>query len=163
MKVNAVIATVCAIVVIGTAAYARQPVPYLPVPHDAAVILNTGSTNGPGYRIVLQRSGNAEYVHGPTRANVTIDAAIASRFFTDATHAMPLGRLRVLMCMKSASFGSQTFVWWRGQRTLDISCPGDDYASRLYADVGAIVAAIGMPRVVPGASLQNSRVTARAL
>lgn len=163
MKVSAVITAACAVVALGTVAYARQPVPYLPVPRDAAVILNTGSTNGPGYRIVLQRSGDAEYVHGPQRAHVTIAAALASRFFTDATHAMPLGRLRVLMCMKSASFGSQTFVWWRGQRTSDISCPGDDYASRLYADVGAIVAAIGMPRVVPGAAVQNTRVTARAL
>lgn len=163
MKVSAVVTTMCAVVALGAVAYARQPVPYLPVPRDAAVILNTGSTNGPGYRIVLQRSGNAEYVHGPKRANVTIDGALASRFFTDATHAMPLSRLRVLMCMKSASFGSQTFVWWRGQRTSDISCPGDDDASRLYADVGAIVASIGMPRVAPGASLQDTRVPALAL
>jgi len=152
MKTSAVIAAACAVVAAAAVARAHQPVPYLPVPHDAAVILNTGSTNGLGYRIVLQRSGNAEFVHGSTRAKVAVDAALASRFFNDATHAMPLSRVRILMCMKSASFGSMTFVWWRGQRTSDISCPGDASASRLYADVGALVSAIGMRTITPGTS-----------
>jgi hypothetical protein len=111
---------------------AAPTVPYLPVPHGAAVILNTGSTNTVGYRIVVQRSGAAEYVNGPKRATAMLPASLAAQFFTDVQAAMPLSSRGASDCMKSASFGSSQFVWWRGSRSGDLTCGG---ASAVSNDV----------------------------
>jgi len=142
-----------AMIAAATAASAAAPVPYLPVPRGAAVILNPGSTNGSGYRIVLQRSGSAEYVWGSRRATATIDTTLASKFFEDATRGMPLSRLQVIACMKSASFGTMTFVWWRGSRSRDLSCPGEPNAQHLYDDALAVAKALeiggGQPVYLP--------------
>jgi len=138
-----------ALIAAASAASAAAPVPYLPVPKDAAVILNTGSTNAAGYRIVLQRSGDAEYVWGARRATATVDKAIATKFFADAAHGMPLSKLLVAPCMKSASFGTSTFVWWRGQRSPDLSCPTDWRSSHLHDDALAVAKALGIDRLQP--------------
>lgn len=142
-----------AMIAAASAASAAAPVPYLPVPRGAAVILNTGSTNASGYRIVLQRSGSAEYVWGSQRATASIDPELASSFFEDATRGMPLSQIHVVMCMKSASFGTMTFVWWRGSRSRDISCPGDANAQHLYDDTLAVAKALkiggGQPVYLP--------------
>jgi hypothetical protein len=122
-------------------AMAAQPVPYLPVPKGAAVILNTGSTNALGYRIVVQRSGDAEFVTGDTRALGHVSATVAATFFDDLTKGMPLSALHIAPCMKSASFGFSLFIWWRGQRSPDITCPG---APALNNDVNAIAGALGI-------------------
>jgi hypothetical protein len=138
---------IAAAVIIVLAATAKalattQPVPHLPVPKDAAVILNTGSTNTTGYRIVVESSGRAQYVQGSTRGTARISSTIAATFFADLEKAMPLSHLRVEPCMKSASFGSMTFVWWHGQRSPDISCPGDGAAAALFEDAGTIAGAL---------------------
>jgi hypothetical protein len=142
-----------AMIAAASAASAATPVPYLPVPKGAAVILNTGSTNAAGYRIVLQRSGSTEYIWGAQRATANIDPSIAAKFFSDATRGMPLAQLHVVMCMKSASFGSMTFVWWRGSRSRDLSCPGEANAQHLYDDALAVANALkiggGQPVYLP--------------
>lgn len=160
-------------------ALGAAPVAYLPIPKGAAVILNTGSTNSAGYRIVVQANGSAEYVQGSTRAVAHVAQAVVSKFFVDLQAAMPLSRVHVVPCMKSVSFGSMTFLWWRGQRTQDISCPGGAMSSRLYDDAGAIAAALHLgpghqvnmlpneprlpiPATSPGASPLTLRLTARA-
>lgn len=164
-------------------AVAAQPVPYLPVPKNAAVILNSGSTNTEGYRIVLTSSGQAEYVEGSTRSKVSVPSALTDKFFADLQRAMPLSHLRILACMKSASFGTETYVWWRGQRSPDISCPGDQTAMALNGDVTSITGALHvsnaagghtipmlpneprwpMPVSSPSPSPMSVRYTARAL
>ena|SRR5215472_14281551 len=150
---KAAILSTLVMIAVTTVASAAAPVRYLPVPKGAAVILNTGSTNAAGYRIVLQRSGSAEYIWGAQRATSSIDPKLASKFFEDATSGMPLSQLRVVMCMKSASFGTMTFVWWRGSRSRDLSCPGDASAQHLYADALAVASALeiggGKPVYLP--------------
>lgn len=142
-----------AMIAAASVALAAAPVPYLPVPRGAAVILNTGSTNAAGYRIVLQRSGSAEYTWGAERKTASVDPELASKFFEDAMRGMPLSQLRIVMCMKSASFGTMTFVWWRGSRSRDLSCPGDANAQRLYDDALAVAKALkiggGQPVYLP--------------
>src|SRR5579864_500568 len=123
-------------------AAAAPAVPYLPVPKDAAVILNTGSTNTTGYRIVVQQSGKAEFVDGSTRATGQIPLPLAAKFFRDLSDAMPLSTLPREQCMKSASFGTSLFVWWRGQRSPDLSCPGDAKAQALGSDAAAVAQAL---------------------
>jgi hypothetical protein len=139
--------------VTATAAAAAGSVPYLPVPKDAAVILNTGSTNAQGYRIVITRTGSAEYVWGSRRTTVQIDRALAAKFFADAQRGMPLSELQAAPCMKSASFGATTFVWWRGQRSPDLSCPESDVALSIFRDALDVARALkigtGSPVYVP--------------
>lgn len=120
-------------------------IPHLPIPKDGAVILNTGSTNVPGYRIVIQRSGKAQYVHNGNRSEGSIPSDLAAKFFTNLQAAMPLSKLPTEQCMKSVSFGSSTFLWWRGQRSQDVSCPGDDRARALYEDAQRIADALKIP------------------
>ena len=129
---------------------AAQSVPYLPVPKGAAVILNTGSTNATGYRIVVDATGNAEYVQGAARSTARIPETIAAKFFADLRAAMPLSRVHALPCMKSASFGTSTFAWWRGQRSPDLSCPGDPTSQALNDDAGAVAKALHLSAVAAG-------------
>lgn len=126
------------------ATFAAAPVPYLPVPRGAAVILNTGSTNAPGYRVVVRRSGEAEYVRGDRRSTGGVSPALADRFFTDLAASMPLSKLPGQLCAKSASFGTSLFVWWRGQRSPDLSCPGDDRGRAVAADADEIANALNL-------------------
>lgn len=113
--------------------------PYLPVPSGAAVIMNTGSTNTPGYRIVVQPDGSAEYVADTGRATASISQALAQQFFADLKAAGPLGDLESMPCMKSVSFGTSLFVWWKeGGRSPDLSCPAGPHGGVLAADAAKI-------------------------
>jgi hypothetical protein len=121
-------------------ALAATPVPYLPVPKGAAVILNTGSTNALGYRIVIQQSGAAEYINGDKRAMATVPAATTTKFFTDLQAAMPLKVHPMIHCMKSVSFGTSLFVWWKGARSYDLTCG----TNVLTGDAYAVAQALGL-------------------
>ena len=173
------VSTVALLLAAVCAAAAAAPVPYLPVPKGAAVILNTGSTNTVGYRIVVQESGKAWFVHGATRAGGIVPEKINGKLFADLRAAMPLSQLPVVPCMKSASFGTMTFVWWRGERSHDISCPGSAKASALQDDAVAVAASLHIsaaspimhmprpgsataaPSAPPNASPMSVRLTAR--
>jgi len=120
------------------AALAATPVPYLPVPKGAAVILNTGSTNALGYRIVIQQSGAAEYIHGDKRATATVPNAVTTKFFTDLQAAMPLKVHPMIHCMKSVSFGTSLFVWWKGARSYDLTCGTNVLTDDAYAVAQAL-------------------------
>ncbi|MBC5805308.1 MAG: hypothetical protein DLM53_02570 [Candidatus Eremiobacter antarcticus] len=135
-------------------------VPYLPVPKGAAVILNTGSTNTAGYRIVVRPTGESEYamrsgsLSGRGRQIGAVSQAQAQRFFRDLAAAAPLQNLRSVPCMKSASFGSSLFVWWNHERSPDLSCARGTAALALAGDAAEIatalnVAAFGKPLVRP--------------
>jgi hypothetical protein len=123
-------------------AFGKGTVPYLPVPKGAAVIYNTGSTNSLGYRIVVTSSGSAEYVAGGARIKGHVNPAIAKKFFADLAKGLPLFELPIEKCMKSASFGTSTFVWWRGQRSGDVECAGDQHGNDLARDAFAIATAL---------------------
>jgi hypothetical protein len=142
-----------------TLVLAAQPVvPYLPVPKGAAVILNTGSTNTSGYRIVVQRSGAAEFIDAKRRATGRIPAALAAKFFGELESAMPLSKIPIYPCMKSASFGTALFIWWRGERSPDLTCPANAKDAILGTDAGAIADALGVstiPRGRPIPMMQN--------
>lgn len=149
MSVRTILAAVVAlgipVVAIATVASASAPVAYVPVPRGGAVILDTGSTNAVGYRISVARNGEVWYVSGdgaPRPGHV--DASLADAFFADLRTAMPLSRLPLPHCMKSVSFGTSTFVWWHGQRSPDISCPGDAKSDTLYAEAEKIAAALNL-------------------
>src|SRR5580704_18015021 len=116
----------CPVRALPALALAAQPVvPYLPVPKGAAVILNTGSTNTGGYRIVIQRSGDAEFIDAKRRATGQVPSSLAAKFFGELEAAMPLSKIQIYPCMKSASFGTCVFIWWRHERSPDLTCPAN--------------------------------------
>ena len=125
-----------------------------------AEIVNSGSTNRAGYRIIIRESGWARYVPGkPRYANgpqggetdaekeADISGTLTRKFFKDVDRASPLSQLPVVRCLKSASFGTTTSVISAGQRSPDVSCPDEDpRMEELYKDAEAIREAVRSAR-----------------
>jgi hypothetical protein len=119
-----------------------------PVPAGSAAIVNSGSTNAPGYRIVVSPDGTATVLEGTSAKRLQLPPQTARTFFHDVSNATPLRALHVDGCMKSASFGTSTRIEWRGQSTPDLSCPSTNPAVlRLSHDVEAIDALVWSRRL----------------
>jgi hypothetical protein len=100
---------------------------------EPATIVDSGSTNKPGFRIAIDRSGNATYTPAKGKGtNQRIDKKLAQRFYKDLDQAKPLSGLKGPMCMKSASFGSTLKVEIGTDQTPDLSC-GDGGDAKLKA------------------------------
>jgi hypothetical protein len=116
-------------------AVTEQPSPS-GVPSDAAIIVNTGSTNTRGYRIIVRPNGQATVqVEGEPPRHETVEAATSTALFKDLAAAAPLDKLPSEPCMKSASFGSTTYVQFNGKRSPDLSCPMEGIGNKLADDV----------------------------
>jgi hypothetical protein len=122
------------------AACAGTPAPgSAAVPKDAAVIVNSGSTNTLPYRIVLSPDRHAIVTIGDEkRPQATLSQKAAQAFFKDLQAAMPLSKLPHQPCMKSASFGSTTYIEYKGERSPDLSCGAEGAGAKLAADVQRI-------------------------
>ena len=102
----------------------------------AAVIVNSGSTNTAGFRIVVEKSGKATYTatrRGSSKPQTNkLSKSLAKRFFADLQAARPLTQLPSQGCMKSASFGTAMTIELDGDTTPDLNC-GDHGNSRMKA------------------------------
>ena len=121
----------------------------------SAVIVNSGSTNTAGFKIVVPKNGSAEYTSTPrphrapedqadkTPAQRRLDPALVQRFYSDLEAARPFSDLPTPHCMKSASFGSRLTIQLNGEETPDLSCPvgQNSKLSALAQDAKDIVAA----------------------
>jgi hypothetical protein len=118
---------------------------------DAATIIDSGSTNRPGFRIVVDQSGVAEFTATPRRSVAPQETkpfqrmlphASVERFYADLNAAKPFASLPAVHCMKSVSFGSTLVVAFGGGQTPDLSCgDGGNTAMRnLIRDANEIVA-----------------------
>jgi hypothetical protein len=116
-----------------------------------AVILNSGSTNTAGFRLVVEKSGDAEYApmprkYGPQSPAPTeptrrkLPEALVQRFYSDLEAAKPLANLPRERCMKSASFGTTTIIQFGGEETPDLSCPNarNPHTQALMRDIQEI-------------------------
>lgn len=121
--------------------FPRVP-PYLPVPKGSVVIMDTGSTNTAGYRIVVQTNAATEYISASGRNRMDIPKNLAGKMFSHLKAAAPLQNLPYLPCMKSASFGTSLFVWWNHQRSPDLTCVAYSRGKALLADATEIAAAL---------------------
>jgi hypothetical protein len=148
--------TVLALVIAAAAA----PVSAASPSRDAAVIVDSGSTNTSGYRIEVWSDGSASIrlqnragvAQGSARA-FTVARTVAARFFT-GLKAARAANVTGSPCMKSASFGTTTHAIWHGWTSPDLDCPAPNaLLSALVRDVNAIRAASGignLPGVHPG-------------
>jgi hypothetical protein len=119
---------------------------------DAATIMNSGSTNRAGFRIVIDRTGAAELTSMPRRRvvqpdrtrpiEITVPRALTARFYADLKAASPLASLPENHCMKSVSFGSMLIIELSGEQTPDLNCGdgGNIFIGSLIRDVNEIVA-----------------------
>ncbi|MBV8844131.1 MAG: hypothetical protein JO307_15090 [Bryobacterales bacterium] len=114
-----------------------------------AVIVNSGSTNTAGFRIVIGENGDAQYTVMPRRfgppaqsepVRRKLPEALAQRFFSHLDSAKPLANLPHERCAKSASFGTSLTIEFGGERTPDLSCPDpqDPHIQTLMRDAEEI-------------------------
>ena len=119
---------------------------------DIATIVDSGSTNTVGFRIVVQRSGKAEWIttsrrygsqagEGSKTKQQQLSHALIDRLFSDLNAVRPLSSIPKQGCMKSASFGTTRAIEFDGQRTPDLTCGGGGNAKvqALIQDVNEIV------------------------
>ncbi len=118
---------------------------------QTAVIENTGSTNTVGYKITVSLSPGGYHLDaassdGQTRNKDTGDHnAMMQRvrtFFADLDAAMPLNTLPVRHGMRSASFGTKTFITYKGQRSPDLTFASDPRTVALKSDIDGITKAL---------------------
>ncbi len=112
---------------------------------DAIVIVNSGSTNFAGYRIVVDISGRARFKSGRTHGSASLPGAILSKLKFDVVMAQPLSHVRARPdCAKSVSFGSSSTVSLGPERTEDLSCAASPRGAALNADVSAVAGFLGL-------------------
>ena len=132
---------------------------------DGAHIVNGGSTNARGWGIWIRSNGQGGFgVQGDKLKDhpFSVDAATAARFFADVKAARNAGAVGGT-CMKSASFGSRTWVEWHAWQSGDLSCPIVGGAGRaLASDVGAIENAAGVTAVAPSRMIRIPNEPRRA-
>ena len=120
---------------------------------DGATIENSGSTNTAPYTLKVWSNGSAALVPraGASRA-FAVPMNVTARFFRDVQAARS-NPGTAGHCMKSASFGTSTYVLWHGWRSFDLSCLPRGAQFALAADVRAIQSASGVtsnpPRRIP--------------
>jgi hypothetical protein len=124
----------------------------IPDESEVAAIVDSGSTNRPGFRIVVDRSGAAEWISTPRRGRASqvhaepvkraLTPAVLKRFQADLEAAKPMASLPALHCAKSVSFGSTRTVTVGGEQTPDLNCGdgGNTAMHNLIGDVNEIVA-----------------------
>jgi hypothetical protein len=106
----------------------------------AIVIADSGSTNTIGYRISIGADGDTSYVSGAGPGQATLPTDLYARLTSDVAAAGPLSKLPAGSCMKPASFGTAVKISLAGQTSPDLSCAGNDAATKLKDDIDAVVA-----------------------
>ncbi len=119
-------------------------------PAQTVTIVNSGSTNTSGFQIAVEKSGKAQYTERrgvPQKLQKKIPAALARRLYRDVHAARPLQALPVPHCVKSASFGTRTYIDFGAEESPDLSCgdAGDPKLRDLIRDVNQIVALFRRP------------------
>ena len=110
---------------------------------ETVTIENSGSTNTIGYKIVVSSRGSVSYGEAGAKARTqALSKDSTAKLFSDVAAAMPLTALPVRHGMRSASFGTQTCVAYRGQKSPDLTIPAGPRATALYDDILVIEKAL---------------------
>ncbi len=126
---------------------------------DRVILENSGSTNTEGYKIDVvreaDRSVNASYSyrdrvgheHGKIQG-LAVNKPLSARLYQDIETAGPLALLPVSHMVQSVSFGTSTYITYKGQRSPDLSYGSDYRVVALRNDVQAIakLGHLGGPR-----------------
>lgn len=111
-----------------------------PLDETHALIVNSGSTNFPGFSLNLAEDGEAKLKQGNSTFQRYLPQNLTTRLFADLRAAGELDALPRSRCMKSASFGTTTRVFYRGKTSPDVSCPSPNpLLRRLATDVMSLL------------------------
>ncbi len=121
---------------------------------QTAEINNSGSTNTFGYDIGVSSDGSSAYSAGSAllskrhfNSTKAIPAAQIKKLFADLNAAMPLTDLPVRHGMRSASFGTQTYITYKGQKSPDLTFASDPRTAALKTDIDSITKALHVGNV----------------
>jgi hypothetical protein len=115
--------------------------------NDDVVVKDTGSSNFSGYQMVIGPSGEVNVmVYGKDSRHLVYDNGrynvppeSVKKLINDLDAVMPLSGLGSIGCAKSASFGTRTYVTYKGQTSPDIQCmKSEDFIKDIYIIKGAI-------------------------
>jgi hypothetical protein len=125
---------------------------------QSVIIVNSGSTNTPGFEIAVDPSGASQYTAHSLRRTIErgeppksmhkdLPKALAKALYDDIKAAGTLSSLPPQRCMKSASFGTRLTVQNGNDISPDLSCGdgGDAKMRALIRDTNAIVQKFGSP------------------
>lgn len=116
---------------------------------DAGTILNSGSTNSAPFQLVARADGTATFtIEGRPPEKRTLPVASVREFLLDLKASIPFEASKG-GCMKSASFGSSTYVIYHGHRSPDISCGNTLRERTLMTDVNRIALEAKIPTLIP--------------
>jgi hypothetical protein len=142
----AIAALAAAVVALPALASARQL--------DGATIVNSGSTNSAGFRLDVRSDGSATFtVDGRTPESRTVLPVSVALFIKNLKASLPLSPGKSEGCVKSASFGTSTFVIYHGHRSGDISCGTSLKERTLMSDVNRIALEAKIPAMIPRAQV----------
>jgi len=120
---------------------------------DAIFLQDSGSTNTPAFCYTVSRSGKVVKRTGttvvqrsqgrasPSDEQASIPAPLAEKLFADVEAAMPLSGLPVARCVKSVSFGTSRYVWFKGKRSPDLCGGGSEKVAALKDEFAKVMSA----------------------
>jgi hypothetical protein len=109
-----------------------------------ACIVNSGSTNTLGFTLTLAENGAATLEQGNSTQQKQLSTAIVGRFFAALRGSGPLDALPATQCIKSASFGTTTRIFYGGKASPDISCLSPNpLVQELASEATALLVAAG--------------------
>jgi hypothetical protein len=114
----------------------------LPVPPGAAMILNSGSADLAGYRVVIAPDGTAVAVDGAGKGQRQLSADLTHTLFLDLAAAAPLSRLPSSSCAAGAAAVTPIVVSLGAETSPELTCPSDPKATALLEDIRAITRAL---------------------
>ena len=115
-------------------------------PDEKVIVKDTGSTNNSGYQIVIEPSGRVKVTVENVRRNsvyadgqYNVSPNLVKQLIVDLNVVMPLTNLNMGNCAKSASFGTSTYVTYKGQTSPDIQCmKREKFVDDVYTIIGKI-------------------------
>jgi hypothetical protein len=119
-----------------------------PLDETHAAIVNSGSTNVQGFSLILAQDGQAELEQGNSTFHRSLPPNVTARLFAALRAAGALDALPPSRCMKSASFGTTTRIFYRGKTSPDVSCPSPNpLLRRLAIDVMSLLDAANIKTI----------------
>lgn len=136
------------LVVAPLAANAAEGQSRTPLDEAHVAIVNSGSTNVQGFSLILAQDGEAKLEQGNSTLHRYLPQNVTSRLFADLRAAGALDALPLSRCMKSASFGTTTRIFYRGKTSPDVSCPSPNpLLRRLATDVTSLLDAANIKTI----------------
>jgi hypothetical protein len=114
---------------------------------------DSGSTNTAAFCYTVARSGKVIKRTGITvfqrrqgkpdfsEEQGSIPASLAEKLFSDVEAAMPLSTLPAAHCVKSASFGTSRYVWFKREKSPDLCGRDDERLAVLKNDFAIVMSA----------------------